>query len=685
MEKGDQKEITRQKSAEEDNLGQLFMSWIKDTHETPTREHFLRLQEAMEKGCNEKIFSMRSQRLGVNCAITIARILDRSPVEKLDLYENVIRDHGVQALTQLLRDSRFLTYLNLGGNDIGPQGSVYIAALLPTNKKLKSLILGSEENDLHTNKIDSDAGKAIAEALQKNKTLKLLDLNRNPLGASSQEVFAAFGRVLERNKTLTTVKLGSTQMTTASAILCIKSLLQNSVLETLDFHDNSLQQQIGDALAELFTQKHARGLPNTLQTLLLHDNPKIGPKGMLSFFRAVRNTGAPLAKLNLTNTAIADEGVSALAEALVSNTSLTHLELADNDITEEGCVALCVALHSNSTLKVLNLSRNKLKDEGACALATTLETNLSISHLEIASSRIADRGVIALGVALAHNPTLQHLKIGNNNISDEAGHAFAELIERNGKLLAIDIRGNQVSHGTLLRIKKVVRQNKSLRDGEAPAQLHQEVIRLHYQQYKLQEANQELKEHQRARLELQEQADKAERDALVEKENTSKRSKEIVEKITMVDNFCDDLRQKRKAKEDEVVKIQHQFDQETKALQEKLKIDIALREQRQQEADDLEAEHQRLVKDRETRLAELKERIKSIRADKENWIQKNKEYKAQAQQSQEMIVEYEKRVKERQAALAEERRAKAKAPKKTKEQRKADSDALIESLLTRGD
>ena len=57
---------------------------------------FLRLQEVMDKGCSDKQFVMRSQRLGVNSAMTIARLLDRTPIEKIDLYENVIRDHGVQ-------------------------------------------------------------------------------------------------------------------------------------------------------------------------------------------------------------------------------------------------------------------------------------------------------------------------------------------------------------------------------------------------------------------------------------------------------------------------------------------------------------------------------------------------------------------------------------------------------------
>jgi hypothetical protein len=58
-----------------------------------------------------------------------------------------------------------------------------------------------------------------------------------------------------------------------------------------------------------------------------------------------------------------------------------------------------------------------------------------------------------------------------------------------------------------------------------------QVIRLHFQQYKLQEAHRELKAQQRARLELQDQVDGLEREFAAENEATAKRSKEVIEKI----------------------------------------------------------------------------------------------------------------------------------------------------------
>jgi Ran GTPase-activating protein (RanGAP) involved in mRNA processing and transport len=662
---------------EEDAFGQIFMAWIKDTHENPTRENFLRLQEVMDKGCSDKQFVMRSQRLGVNSAMTIARLLDRTPIEKIDLYENVIRDHGVQALSQLIRDSRSLTHLNVGGNDIGPLGCAYLAALVPMNKKLKYLILGSDDGDMHMNRIDSEAGKSLADGLSKNKTVKWLDLNRNPLGQDTQDVFFAFAKVLETSKTMTTLKLGGTMMNTASAVCMVRSLLLNQSLEFLDLHDNDLQSAVGEALAEVVLNKNLKSTA-TLQTVLIHNNPKLRSKGLMPFFRALKED-AVMTTLNLANTSIGDEGTIVLAETLHKNQTLTHLDLTNNDISEEGAIAICGALKTNNGVHFLGLSSNKIRDEGACALASTLEVNHVLTHLELGSARLSDRGTIALGVALALNMGLQYLKLNNNHISDAAGKAFAELIEKNYKLLSVDFRGNQVSHSTLLRVKKITKKNKGLRDGDAPNQLQHEVIRLHFQQYKLQEANSELKDHQKARLELQEQADRTERDAMTENENTAKRSKEIIEKILLVENFIQDLHVKRKHKEEETGKNSQQFEQDLKALQEQFKRDTHTREEKQKESDAIEVKYRTMVSEREDRMKDLSERIAKSQTDREAWLGKNKIYRTHATSAQEQSHLLEAQIQEKQAQFAAEREAKA--AKKEVKKKKGDANDLIDNLL----
>eukprot|EP00906_Rhabdomonas_costata_P014357 RCo020655 len=686
------------KSSDEDVVGQLFMSWIKDTHETPAKENFLRIQEVVAKEVNDKQFVLRSLRLGINCVLTVARLLDRSPVEKIDLYDNLVRDHGVQALVQLIRDSRTLTHLNLGANDIGSMGCAFISALLPQNKKLKVLILGSEDSTLHTNHIDTEAAKGLIEGLSRNKTIKWLDLNRNPIGAASQEPFLAIAKVLDKSKQLSTLKLGSTSMQSASAVAIVKALHNNTGLEFLDFHDNDLIPHVGEAFGELFQARNgtagtegstggqqrspesSKSNTNTIHTLLLHGNPKMKAKGLVPLFKTLQQNKS-LTTLNVARTSIGNDGCFALAEALKENGTLTNLDLSQNDIEESGAVALAGALQGNTALKILQLSGNRVRDNGAQAFATTLEMNCSLTHLDVSSCWIADAGLIGLGVSLAVNGCLQSLKLGSNHVSDDAGRAFAELVEKNNSLLVISMRGNQVSHSTLLRIKKVVRRNKETKDNEKPGQMQQEVIRLHFQRYKLQEANQELKEHQKARMELQDQADKTEREAVVEKENTAKRSKEIVEKTVLVENFCEELVTKRKQKEEEFLKAQVQYEQDLKAQNAKYKEDTKERELKQKEADDIERQYSQLTQDRDDRLADLQNRVTLAKADTEEWMKKRTQYRQKCTELQDEATKLEAIVREKQNRILAERESKLQE-KKAKQKKKGESDALIESLLS---
>ncbi len=53
----------------------------------------------LEKHCTETRFQLRSQRIGVNTAMALSRILqDKPKIVTLDLHENVIRDKGLMCL-----------------------------------------------------------------------------------------------------------------------------------------------------------------------------------------------------------------------------------------------------------------------------------------------------------------------------------------------------------------------------------------------------------------------------------------------------------------------------------------------------------------------------------------------------------------------------------------------------------
>ena len=81
------------------------------------------------------------------------------------------------------------------------------------------------------------------------------------------------------------------------------------------------------------------------------------------------------------------EGISAFANALSVNTSVTSLSLGDNNLGDEGVEALSIGLKDNKSLLTLDLhskfrlSSTKFGPKGAAALASALAVMASITSV----------------------------------------------------------------------------------------------------------------------------------------------------------------------------------------------------------------------------------------------------------------------------------------------------------------
>ena len=80
---------------------------------------------------------------------------------------------------------------------------------------------------------------------------------------------------------------------------------------------------------------------------------------------------------HLIGAQIGDKDARAIAEALQTNSKLTHLDLENNDIGVDGATEIEKALTGNTTLTTLYLPYNNIGVEGARAIAGALkETQL---------------------------------------------------------------------------------------------------------------------------------------------------------------------------------------------------------------------------------------------------------------------------------------------------------------------
>lgn len=131
--------------------------------------------------------------------------------------------------------------------------------------------------------------------------------------------------------------------------------------------------------------------------------------------------------LNLAGNPGLDDGASALAKMLRSNTTLTEVDLRSNCVGPAGAVALFAALaEANRTLTSLDLSgmsginRNRIGQRGAAAIAQMLAANQVLWRLCLQENGLGVEGIQALAPGLSANTSLAVLNLASNAL----GFAF---------------------------------------------------------------------------------------------------------------------------------------------------------------------------------------------------------------------------------------------------------------------
>ncbi|XP_020604704.1 protein NLRC3-like [Orbicella faveolata] len=124
-----------------------------------------------------------------------------------------------------------------------------------------------------------------------------------------------------------------------------------------------------------------------------------------------------------------DDCASSIAEALLSNGSLTTYGCSGKNVGDGGAESFAKVLVENKTLTELDLSNNKIGNRGACLIASALEENVTLKNLNLSKNRIGDEGAIALANALKVNKTLAELDMSNNKYGSDVITQFSEVVK----------------------------------------------------------------------------------------------------------------------------------------------------------------------------------------------------------------------------------------------------------------
>jgi hypothetical protein len=170
---------------------------------------------------------------------------------------------------------------------------------------------------------------------------------------------------------------------------------------------------------------------STVQMLELLEN-KVTPLGC-DFISRVLSPQSPSAitVLKLDHNDIGSEGMMNLSKGLTMNKNLEELSLTYCNIDAEGAVPLFeILIYTKSGLKRLNLTGNHLRDEGIIKLLRGVSAAKVLEEFHIADNQFGDEDNVmqAFKFCMKNNTTLGHYDLKFNSIGDDGVKFLTEVL-----------------------------------------------------------------------------------------------------------------------------------------------------------------------------------------------------------------------------------------------------------------
>ena len=206
-------------------------------------------------------------------------------------------------------------------------------------------------------------------------------------------------------------------------------------------------------------------------TTVIFRSCKIGDEGAKALAEAIKtNADCRITKFALQINSIGIEGVSAIAEMLTTNTSITELNLCCNNIKNKDVEILVEGIKSNHTISSIFLSGISIDNDGVKPLANLIRTSTTLISLGLCGNKITAEGAIYLADAIKANPytNLAKLNLRNNNIGEpkdkktnytNLGYAaLADAMEVNSSIVTLDVIENDRDESSKLDIEIIQQQ-----------------------------------------------------------------------------------------------------------------------------------------------------------------------------------------------------------------------------------
>ncbi|KAG0049913.1 Leucine-rich repeat-containing protein 34 [Gryganskiella cystojenkinii] len=359
---------------------------------------------------------------------------------------------------EALEQNSTLKELYASGHSLDEEATQKLSQSLIRNTTLERLNIGS---DL----IGTRFGvmRVLMEGLAQNKGLVKLDLENKGLGGLQEEgassdagiaSVSSLARALEKNETLRELNLARNKLTDKDISVLCTALAKNKTLQKIDLCLNSFNRDGTQAVADLLSGQDQllEGDHLGLREIDLSDND-ITEEGGIAIGRALA-TNKVLQRLRMSSCMDPplpveedDEDKIPLDDEIQSLNKVLSKD-QEADIVSDGDAvvgAIAESLKVNSTLQEIWMDFCNISSIGANRLAQALRQNKGLLTLRMRNNRVGNRGARAIGAALTpasgsaghdgennssekslirHNTTLINLELGSNKIGVLGWHGL---------------------------------------------------------------------------------------------------------------------------------------------------------------------------------------------------------------------------------------------------------------------
>jgi Ran GTPase-activating protein (RanGAP) involved in mRNA processing and transport len=297
---------------------------------------------------------------------------------------------------------------------------------------------------------------AIADAIKNMGALLSLNLAGNEI--LSKESGRALADALKTNSVLTELDVSDNQDKYIDGIIkgtldgagfakeLVVGIKDNRAMTSLNLADNGIG---GYYTRKGYSDEKFHPTPEGVCTQL----PLLVPflslfplfVGLAAVADAIKDMGA-LAKFDISNNGIQEDGTQALAKALEGNQSITELNVSSNSMSKNaqgfggkmaGVTALADVIPGMGALCKFDISKNYIRAQGCKALATALKGHQGMTELNIASNHFGWKsyndpdmsGIIALADAIPDMGALTSLNLSSNHLKAEGAKIFLEAMK----------------------------------------------------------------------------------------------------------------------------------------------------------------------------------------------------------------------------------------------------------------